>query len=408
MKTTTKYIALFTIAVGLSLTSCKETKKEVAEKTTTVEKAVPENLKWSERMALSIMKRFPKASAVDNHARINWNYKHGLLGLSFEKLYQKTGNEKYFEYEKGYADDLIDSTGTIHGYKMEKYNIDNINAGKILFFLYEKTKDERYLTAIKTLRKQLDSHPRTKSKGLWHKKIYPNQMWLDGLYMGQPFYARYISEYEDGKNFDDVVHQFDLSYKQTLDEKTGLLYHAWDESKKMGWADKVTGKSPNFWSRSLGWYVMALVDVLDYLPEDHPKRDNLIGYLNDLSTALVKVQDSTGIWYQIPDLADREGNYLESSGTAMFAYAFAKGVNKGYLPESFKGAANKAFDGLIKELVKVDEDGEIHLTQTCKGAGLGGNPYRDGSFEYYIGEAKRVNNLHGTGPFILAALELNR
>lgn len=403
-----KKIAIITIIVLSFFTACKETKKEVKNPEATKVTNISKDLKWSERMALSIMKRFPKASDVDNHKKLKWNYKHGLLSLSFEKLYQKTGKEKYFLYEKGYADDLIDSTGTILGYKMEKYNIDNINAGKILFFLYEKTKDERYLTAINTLRKQLETHPRTNSGGLWHKKIYPYQMWLDGLYMGQPFYARYISEFEDGKNFDDVAHQFEVSYKQTFDKKTGLLLHAWDESKQMGWADKKTGKSPNFWSRSLGWYVMALVDVLDYFPENHPKRKDLIRYLNDLSAALVKVQDSSGIWYQVTDQGNREGNYLESSGTAMFAYAFAKGVNKGYLPKSFKDVANKAFDGLTRELVKVDEDGEIHLTQTCKGAGLGGNPYRDGSFEYYITEAKRVNNLHGTGPFILAALELNR
>lgn len=403
-----KKIAILLLVLTGFFTSCKETKKEVKKAETVKEVIISKDLKWSERMAQSIMKRFPKASDVDNHKTINWNYKHGLLALSFEQLYKKTGNETYFEYEKGYADDMIDSTGTILNYDIEKYNIDNINAGKILFFLYEKTKDQKYLTAIKTLRKQLDDHPRTKSGGLWHKKIYPYQMWLDGLYMGQPFYAQYIAAYEDGKNFDDVAHQFEVCYKQTLDEKTGLLLHAWDESKQMDWADKKTGKSPNFWSRSLGWYVMALVDVLDYFPENHPKRNMLIKQLNDLSTALVKVQDKSGIWFQVPNFPDREGNYLEASGTAMFAYAFAKGVKKGYLPTAFKDAANKAFDGLVKELVNVDADGEIHLTQTCKGAGLGGTPYRDASYEYYISEAKRVNNLHGTGPFILAALELNR
>lgn len=403
-----KKITLALLIVTCFFTSCKEEKKEVVIANNKKELKISDSLKWSERMALSIMKRFPKASDVDNHKALNWNYKHGLLALSFEKLYKETGNEKYYEYEKGYADDLIDSTGTILNYDIEKYNIDNINAGKILFFLYEKTKDEKYLTAIKTLRKQLENHPRTKSGGLWHKKIYPYQMWLDGLYMGQPFYARYIAEFEDGKNFDDVAQQFEVCYRQTLDEKTGLLLHAWDESKQMGWADKTTGKSPNFWSRSLGWYVMALVDVLDYFPVDHQKRGMLIQQLNDLSTALVKVQDASGIWYQVPNFPGREGNYLESSGTAMFAYAFAKGVKKGYLPSEFNDVANKAFDGLVKELVKVDKDGEVHLTQTCKGAGLGGNPYRDASYEYYINEAKRVNNLHGTGPFILAALELNR
>ncbi|KAA5827981.1 glycosyl hydrolase family 88 [Algibacter amylolyticus] len=403
-----KKTALAILMVTCLFTSCKDQKKEVVNENTKTEIKISDTLKWSERMALSIMKRFPKASDVDNHETLNWNYKHGLLALSFEKLYLETGNEKYFEYEKGYADDLIDSTGTILNYDIEKYNIDNINAGKTLFFLYEKTKDEKYLTAIKTLRKQLENHPRTKSGGLWHKKIYPYQMWLDGLYMGQPFYARYIAEFEDGKNFDDVAHQFEVCYKQTLDKKTGLLLHAWDESKQMQWADKTTGKSPNFWSRSLGWYVMALVDVLDYFPRDHSKRGMLIQQLNDLSTALMKVQDASGIWYQVPNFPEREGNYLESSGTAMFAYAFAKGVKKGYLPSDFNDVANKAFDGLVKELVKVDQDGKVHLTQTCKGAGLGGNPYRDASYEYYVSEAKKVNNLHGTGPFILAALELSR
>jgi len=391
------------------LTACKQTKNEAqVEELIKKEMEISDSLKWSERMAKSIMKRFPKLSDVDHPKNIKWNYKHGLLGLAFEKLYQKTGNEKYFEYEKKYADDLIDSTGMIHGYDILKYNIDNINAGKILFFLHEKTKDKRYLTAIKTLRKQLENHPRTNSGGLWHKKIYPNQMWLDGLYMGQPFYTRYIALYEDGKNYDDVAHQFELIYKQTLDTKTGLLYHAWDESKQMEWADKETGTSPNFWSRSLGWYVMALVDVLDYFPQNHPKRQNLIDYLNNVATALVKVQDETGVWYQITDMGGREGNYLEASGTAMFTYAFAKGVNQGYLPERFKAIADKAFNGLVSELVKVDEDGEVHLTQICKGAGLGGDPYRDGSYEYYLSEDRRVNNLHGTGPFIMAALELDK
>lgn len=372
------------------------------------ELAISDTLKWSERLALSVMNHYPELWQVDSAARPRWGYKHGLLALSFEQLYQKTKNDKYFEYEKGYADALIDSTGTIHTYRVEEYNIDQVNAGKILFDLYTKTQDEKYLFALQTIRKQLDGHPRTNSGGFWHKKIYPYQMWLDGLYMGQPFYARYTVEFEDGENLDDVAKQFDLSYKHTYDEKTGMLLHAWDESKQMPWADKETGKSPNFWSRSIGWYVMALVDVLDYFPEDHPKHSDLVSYLNELSAALVKVQDESGLWYQVPDMAGREGNYLEASGSAMFAYGFAKGVNKGYLPESYMDAANNAFDGLVNELVIVDEDGEVHITQICKGAGLGGNPYRDGSYEYYLSEARKVDNLHGLGPFILAALELDR
>lgn len=400
----TTFLLLITL---LAFTNCNSKKVEKPTETTSP-MVISDTLKWSERFALTIMREDTFLWQVNNYLQPSWNYKHGLLALSFQQLYNKTGNEAYFDYAKGYADALVDSSGTIGGYKLEKYNIDNINAGKILFDIYEKTKEPKYLTALQTLRKQLETHPRTPSGGFWHKAIYPNQMWLDGLYMGQPFYVRYNVEFENGDKLDDITHQFALIYEKTLDEKTGLLLHAWDESKKMPWADKESGKSPNFWSRSMGWYCMALVDVLDYFPAEDSRTDELIGYLYQLSTALVKVQDSTGLWYQVTNMADREGNYLESSGSAMFIYAFAKGVNKGYLPEEFKTYANKGFDGLIKELVDVDEDGEVHVNQVCKSAGLGGDPYRDGSYEYYLSEPILTDNLHGLGPVILAALELNR
>jgi unsaturated rhamnogalacturonyl hydrolase len=261
---------------------------------------------------------------------------------------------------------------------------------------------------MQLLRKQLNEHPRTNSGGFWHKKRYPYQMWLDGLYMGAPFYARYTYTFENSANLDDVVKQFELIQTNLLDKKTGLLYHGWDESKQMAWANKETGCSPNFWSRSLGWYAMALVDALDYFPANHPKQKELIKYLNNLATALLKFQDKSGLWYQVTDKGGKEGNYLEASGSAMFAYAFAKGENKGYLPKKYKKAANKAFDGLITNLMKIDSDGGIRLTQCCAVAGLGGNPYRDGSYEYYINERKKDNDPKATGPFILAALELDR
>jgi unsaturated rhamnogalacturonyl hydrolase len=233
-------------------------------------------------------------------------------------------------------------------------------------------------------------------------------MWLDGLYMGAPFYVRYTVEFENSKNLDDVAKQFELIQKHSLDEKTGLLYHGWDESKQMDWANKETGTSLNFWSRSLGWYAMALVDVLDYFPKDHPKQPELVSYLNQLAEALTKFQDTSGLWYQVTDMGGKEGNYLESTGTSMFAYALAKGVNKGYLPPEFKEVANKAFDGLTRDLIVVADDGEITITQACAVAGLGGNPYRDGSYEYYVNERKKDNDPKATGPFILAALELDK
>jgi unsaturated rhamnogalacturonyl hydrolase len=369
---------------------------------------IPKNLNWSERMALTLMKRYPEPWQIDDSKAPKWDYVHGLVLMSFQELYKSTKNEKYYNYVKSYADILIDSSGSIKTYNIDDYNIDMVEAGKILFDLYNKTKKEEYLKAMQLLRKQLQEHPRTNSGGYWHKKRYPYQMWLDGLYMGAPFYARYTVSFENSAMLDDVAKQFELIQKNSLDKTTGLLFHGWDESKQMAWANKETGCSPNFWSRSLGWYAMALVDVLDYFPANHPKQKELVKYLNDLATALFKFQDKSGLWYQVTDKGGKEGNYLEASGSAMFAYAFAKGANKGYLPKKYKKAANLAFDGLTAKLMKVDDDGSITLTQCCAVAGLGGNPYRDGSYEYYINERKKDNDPKATGPFILAAIELNR
>ena len=336
-----KVFALFFVAVAL--VSCK--KEEKAPETEKTPLVVSDTLKWSERMAQTLMHHHPEAYQIDDKTEPKWDYVHGLVMTSFEKLYQKTHKKEYFDYVKGYADATINEDGTIVSYEMEKYNIDMIEAGNSLFFLYNQTKDERYLKAIQLLREQLKNHPRTTEGGFWHKKVYPNQMWLDGLFMGPPFYAQYTATYEEGAALDDVAKQFELIQKHLVDPKTNLLYHGWDESKEMEWANKETGTSPNFWSRSLGWYAMALVDALDYFPENHPKRAELVQYLNQLAEALVKFQDKTGLWYQVTDKGGSEGNYLESSGSSMFAYAMAKGVNKGYLPMKFKAIANKAFDG---------------------------------------------------------------
>jgi unsaturated rhamnogalacturonyl hydrolase len=370
---------------------------------------ISDNLKWSERMALSIMKRHPESYMIDDRTVAKWDYVHAVVLNSIEELYKKTKDRKYYNYVKSYADALIDENGDISKtYTVETYNIDLLTPGSILFNLYKTTKDKRYLVAMQTLRKQLDEQPRTLSGGFWHKKIYPNQMWLDGLYMGEPFYAEYTATFENGKKLDDIAKQFELIQLHATDKKTGLLYHAWDESKQMPWANAVTGTSPNFWSRSIGWYAMALVDALDYFPKNHPKKRELVGYLNNVANALVKFQDKSGLWYQVTDKGSKAGNYLESSGSSMFAYALAKGANKGYLPKKFKTIAIKAFDGLTTQLIQVGPNGEINITQACAVAGLGGNPYRDGSYGYYINERKKDNDPKATGPFILAALELDR
>lgn len=402
---TKQFLFTFILIGALGFTSCKsQTTATPAKKGVSASK-----MKWSERMASTLMMRHPKAFQIDDRTTAKWDYVHGVVLNAIEDLYKTTKDQKYYDYVKGYADALIDENGKIATYEEDKYNIDMVPAANILFKIYETTKDKKYLVAMQTIRKQLDTQPRTPSGGFWHKKIYPNQMWLDGLYMGQPFYTEYTVKFENGKNLNDVAKQFELIEKNDKDPKTGLLYHAWDESKMMPWADKATGKSPNFWSRALGWYAMALVDVLDNFPKNHPKQKELVGYLNNLAVALEKVQDKkTGLWYQVTDMGGREGNYLESSGSSMFAYALAKGVNKGYLPAKFKKVANFAFDGLTTKLIRVDADGGISLTQACQVAGLGGTPYRDGSYEYYVNEKKKDNDPKATGPFILAAIELNR
>jgi len=393
----------------LVIGSCKSIPKQPLDTTSRKsELVISDTLKWSERMALSIMKRHPKAGQIDNVEKPKWEYKPSFVLLSFQKLYKQTQKSKYNKYIKEYADTFIDSAGSISHYELKDYNIDLVNPGKLLFDLYKDTQDRRYLKAMQLLKKQLEGQPRTASGGFWHKKIYPNQMWLDGLYMETPFYTQYTTTFEDGKNLDDVANQITLIHANSFDSKTGLPFHAWDESKQIGWANKETGTSPTIWSRAVGWYMMALVDILDYFPKEHPKQKELVSYLNQIASDVAKKQDASGLWYQITDIGNKDGNYLEASGSAMFAYAFAKGVNKGYLPNRYKKRANSAFTGLLKNLVKVAQDGEVHLTQISHSAGLGGTPFRDGSNKYYVDAKKFEDNSIGVGSFILAALELNK
>lgn len=410
-----KNITLCVIALGFVIVGCKSNRTSSKEtvQSNFVEKIVPENLKWSERMMLSEMKRFPKASQLDFKKAPHWSYTPGLVLSAFAKGYEQTKKVEYYDYIYAYANEMIDSTGKIATYKYSNKNLDMIKSGDVLLYLYPKTKEKRFLTAIETLNNQMETQPVTSEGGYWHKKIYPNQMWLDGVYMAEPFHAQYAKmflndEKEKQKIYDDVVLQFDLIQKHSLDEKSGLIYHGWDESKEQRWADKKTGNSQHFWSRGMGWYGMAMVDVLDFLPKNHTGRERIITYLNQYAEAITKVQHKSGLWWQVLDQNDREGNYLEATGTAMFTYTFAKGANKGYLPKKYLKVAEKAFSGLINNLVSVEENGVVNLNMCCGVAGLGGKPYRDGSFEYYINEIVRSNDPKGTGPFILACLELNK
>ncbi|MDP5201357.1 glycoside hydrolase family 105 protein [Flavobacterium sp. DG2-3] len=366
------------------------------------------DLKWSERTALSILNKYPNAWQLDGNDKPKWDYKMGFVLSGFEKLYQKTNNPKYLNYIKEYVDGMIDSTGNIKKYDLKEYNIDYLNPGKLLFNLYDVTKDSRYLQIIGRLRNQLESQPRTPSGGFWHKQIYPNQMWIDGLYMAEPFYTQFTVKYEKGKNLDDIAKQFELVQNHIVDKKTGLVYQAWDESKEIAWADKQTGTSPTIWGRGIGWYMVALVETLDYFPKSHPKYKVLVGYLNQIANNVNKYKSETGLWYQVADKPELYGNYVEPSASGMIIYAFAKGANKGYLAASYKATAKKSFDSFVKEFVKVDKKGEVNVLNVSSNVGLGGKPFRDGTNNYYLTSKTKENGAIGLGAFLLASIELDK
>ncbi|GAB3941364.1 hypothetical protein GCM10028805_04480 [Spirosoma harenae] len=373
----------------------------------------PTNIPWSQRMVASIMANNPDSISYKREdgtkGVAHWEYETGVLLEGVKQVWYRTADDKYFSYIQKNMDRYVKADGDIRTYKLEDYNLDFITPGRSLLLLAQQTLPgrEKYKKAADLLRKQLAEQPRTKEGGYWHKKRYPYQMWLDGLYMAEPFYAEYTSLYGDAKQFDDIINEFVWMEKHARDPKTGLIYHGWDESREQKWANKETGNSPNFWSRAMGWYAMALVDVLDFIPKTHPRRGELVAILNRFMPAIAKYQDpKSGCWWQVTDRAGDKGNYLEASGSSMFVYALAKGVRMGYLPASLMANARKGYDGLLKQFITTDEKGLIHLEKTVVVGGLGGSPYRDGSYEYYLSEPIRQDDLKGVGPFIMASVEM--
>lgn len=364
--------------------------------------------RYAERFAVSEMSRFPEAWQLDHGKRLYFGYSQGVGCCAMLKLWKATGDRKYYDYVEQWADTIVNSEGEIHLYKMDDYNVDFINPGKVLFDVYRETGDKKYKKAMDILVRQLSRHPRTLEGAFWHKLIYQHQIWLDGLYMASPFLAQYGAEFNKPELIDDAVNQFLICARHTYDPKTGLYYHAWDESHRQRWADKLTGQSPNFWGRSIGWWYMALVDVLDFVPENHPYRPELLRLINGLAEVLPPYQDADGLWYQVLDQPQREGNFPEASVTSMFMYAYAKAVNKKYIPADYRAVAEKAFKGLTNKLIVENPDKTLTLTRCCAVGGLGGKPYRDGSFEYYIGERMRDNDAKATGPFIMGCVELKK
>jgi len=366
-------------------------------------------IKYSELMTETAMKVWPDSFNLGKEgSSAKWSYDLGVILKGTEAVWKATGDVKYFSYIQKQMDNYVQEDGTIKAYRRDDYNIDFVNNGKLLLLLHQVTRQQKYYKAATILRDQLRTHPRTSEGGFWHKKIYPHQMWLDGLYMGEPFYAEYAKLFNEPEAFDDITNQFVLMEKHSRDEKTGLLYHGWDESREQAWADDITGKSPNFWGRSLGWFGMALVDAIEYFPEDHPGMDSLSNILNRLVAAVVAYQDKkTGLWYDIVDMGDRPENYFEASGSGMLIYTIAKGVRLGHLPQKYLKNAEKGYKGMLKEFISPREGGGINLEGTVMVSGLGGTGrYRDGSFEYYMSEPVIQNDPKGIGAFIKCGAEM--
>jgi len=368
--------------------------------------AQAQTLPLSEQMAGTVMDIWKDSLSISGNP-VKWSYDQGVILEGINAIWLRTGNADYFRYMQKSMDHFVTEEGDIRTYTKDSHNIDNIKNGRSLLTLYKVTGLKKYFKASTILWEQLKTQPRTKEGGFWHKKIYPNQMWLDGLYMGEPFYAEYAALIQDDKAFDDIANQFIFMENHSRDPKTGLMYHGWDESKEQKWADPKTGTSPHFWGRAMGWYAMALVDVLDNFPENHPKRKELLAILARVAKAAKDYQDpKSGVWYDILNLPDRKGNYLESSASAMFVYALQKGVRQGYLPATYSSVAKKGYAGIQKEFVEQRSAGKINLKGTVSVSGLGGTPYRDGSFEYYMREKVITNDGKGVGAFLLAANEM--
>ncbi len=374
----------------------------------------PDTKPWSVRMAESEMRRHPVPCLLDSPKGLpEWNYTTGLEIHAFMDVYNRYGDPAMWDYVLRYADTMITDEGDIRRYVLEKYNLDHIKPGTLLFQVYEHTGETKYRKAMDLLRRQLLLQPRTHDGGFWHKLIYPRQMWLDGLYMGSPFYAMYIARFETGKartrDFEDVARQFLLMAEHSYDPVTKLYRHVWDETRTQFWADKTTGLARHSWGRAVGWYLIGIVDALDYIPEGTKGRREMIEIFRNLYRELPRYADrQTGMWYQVLELPDRAGNYQEATCSAMITYAMLKGIRMGYLDASLLPQAKKNYENLVKTFIRENPDGTISLTRCCEVAGVGGvgtNATRSGTFDYYINEKIRDNDPKGVGPFIWASLE---
>lgn len=339
----------------------------------------------------------------------SWNYIDGCMITALLCASEITGETKYADFAEKFIDYYVFDDGSIRGYSKEKFNLDDVNEGKVLFELYEKTGKEKYKKAIFLLESQLEEQPRTVTGNFWHKKIYPNQIWLDGLYMGQVF-STLFKKYFGNKDYSDVVNQFKSVRKLMFDENKKLYYHGCDCSKTAFWADKETGRSKSFWLRAIGWFTISLVDNIDYIDDENAKAE-LVKIFAEAIDGISQYADAeTGMYYQVVDQGGREGNYLETSGSSMIAYAMMKGARLGVIDKKFAEMGRKTFDGICKKYLSISEDGDLNLGGICLVAGLGpeDNKRRDGTFEYYISEPVVENDAKGVAPFVLCYTEVKR
>ncbi|MBX2966327.1 MAG: glycoside hydrolase family 88 protein [Cyclobacteriaceae bacterium] len=357
----------------------------------------------------STMNIYPDVKTFPVYAPHRWNYEYSFFMAGAFKQGKKTGNQSFIDYSREWLDNFITEEGAfVPGvYKVDEYQLDNILPGRLVIYMHEETGLTKYKSIADTLIHYLANQPKTSDGGYWHKQVYPYQMWLDGIFMADVFSMQYAQAYNRPEWFDEAVHQVKLIYKHTLDPTTGLLYHGWDESKNPVWAHPEKGTSPEFWGRAVGWYAMALVECLEYLPETHPERKDVVEILQNLSSAVIKYQDEqSGLWYQVLDKGNQSGNWIETSCSAMFAYAFAKAHRQGFLDDAFLKAAEKAYNTLLNQYVYVDDAGNLHFDETVKIGTL--NPKTSkGDYEYYITTEKRINDYKGLASLLYVSIELN-
>ena len=363
----------------------------------------------SRSMAATVIQQWPAGVVSTTGHPGAWGYEEGVLLDGMAAEWHTTTDGQDFHYIQAAVDKYVGTDGTIQGFEPKAHSLDNIELGRAVLLVYRVTQQPKYYKAAKFLNEQLAVQPRTASGGYWHKQIYPNQMWLDGAYMAEPFRAAYAATFHEPGNFTDIAKQLLLMDAHMREPGTGLMRHGWDESKKMPWADPGTGLSPEVWGRAMGWYSMALVDVLDWMPADQPQRPEVVAALKRTMRAVIKYQDAkTGLWWQVMDKGGRAGNYPEASASCMFVYAIAKGVRMGYLPQADEASARRGWAAIQKAFVTTGADGRMVLNGTVKVGGLGGKPYRSGNYDYYIGEKTVVNDAKGVGAFLLAGSEMEQ